>query len=130
MMKYGLPSVSVRPSNYAVTAKAMGFELITWTLPSGIIVAVSLWLVDISHMSSVFYLLRPSNYAVTAKAMGFELITWTLERSGLLATGGGWYYETSNDYTKYDGDALHLTDTLAREVKKFIHMSAYICIYI
>jgi len=57
----------------------MGFELITWTLPSGIIVAVSLWLIDISHMSSVFYLFRPSNYAVTAKAMGFELITWTLE---------------------------------------------------
>ena len=38
----------------------------------------------------------PSAYARAAKAAGLELITWTLERSGSLATGGGWYYQTLN----------------------------------
>ena len=58
----------------------------------------------------------PSNYAVQAKAHGFHLITWTLERSGPLASGGGWYYGTSNDYTTNDGDMLELTHTLASKV--------------
>lgn len=58
----------------------------------------------------------PSNYAVQAKAHGFHLITWTLERSGPLASGGGWYYGTSNDYTMKDGDMLELTHTLASKV--------------
>jgi glycerophosphoryl diester phosphodiesterase len=58
----------------------------------------------------------PSNYATQAKAHGFELITWTLERSGPLASGGGWYYGTSNDYTSQDGDMLDLTHTLVSEV--------------
>lgn len=59
---------------------------------------------------------KPSNYAITAKNMGFDIITWTLERSGPLKTGGGFYYGTSVGYTMFDGDALHLTDVLAREV--------------
>merc|ERR1719197_2392589 len=57
-----------------------------------------------------------SDYAVSAKAHGFDLITWTLERSGPLASGGGWYYGTSNDYTSVDGDMLELTHTLASKV--------------
>ncbi len=38
----------------------------------------------------------PSAYARAAKAAGLALITWTLERSGSLANGGGWYYQTLN----------------------------------
>jgi glycerophosphoryl diester phosphodiesterase len=38
----------------------------------------------------------PSAYARAAQEAGLELITWTLERSGSLATGGGWYYQTLN----------------------------------
>lgn len=58
----------------------------------------------------------PSNYAVLAKSMGFHLITWTLERSGLLATGGGFYYDTSAGFTQYEGDALLKTHVLAHDV--------------
>ena len=39
----------------------------------------------------------PSEYARAAKAAGLQLITWTLERSGPLAEGGGWYYQTITD---------------------------------
>ena len=38
----------------------------------------------------------PSRYGPLARAAGLELITWTLERSGDLAKGGGWYYQTLN----------------------------------
>jgi glycerophosphoryl diester phosphodiesterase len=38
----------------------------------------------------------PSHYARAARAAGLNLVTWTLERSGSLATGGGWYYQTLN----------------------------------
>jgi glycerophosphoryl diester phosphodiesterase len=58
----------------------------------------------------------PSEYAMTAKAYGLNLITWTLERSGLLASGGGWYYQTINDITDNDGDMMVLLDVLAQDV--------------
>lgn len=59
---------------------------------------------------------EPSTYAKAARAAGLELITWTLERSGSLAEGGGWYYQTVADITDNDGDALVLLDVLAKEV--------------
>jgi glycerophosphoryl diester phosphodiesterase len=58
----------------------------------------------------------PSEYALAAQAHGLNLITWTLERSGLLASGGGWYYQTISDITNNDGDMLVLLDVLAQEV--------------
>ena len=39
---------------------------------------------------------EPSSYALAARDAGLSLLTWTLERSGSLATGGGWYYQTLN----------------------------------
>ncbi len=58
----------------------------------------------------------PSLYATEAKAAGLNIITWTLERSGPLATGGGWYYQSIKDLTKSDGAAYELLDVLARQV--------------
>ncbi|MES9852570.1 MAG: glycerophosphodiester phosphodiesterase family protein [Candidatus Thiodiazotropha sp. L084R] len=58
----------------------------------------------------------PSEYAIAAKANGIDLITWTLERSGLLANGGGWYYQSITDVTNNDGDMLELLDVLAQDV--------------
>ena len=56
----------------------------------------------------------PSVYAEEAKAAGLKLITWTLERSGPLAGGGGWYYQTTEPTT--DGDTMVLLDVLAKDV--------------
>ncbi|MCG8487892.1 MAG: glycerophosphodiester phosphodiesterase [Chromatiales bacterium] len=58
----------------------------------------------------------PSEYAIAARAHGIDLITWTLERSGLLANGGGWYYQSISDVTDNDGDMLVLLDVLAQDV--------------
>lgn len=58
----------------------------------------------------------PSPYASEAKAAGLNIITWTLERSGPLATGGGWYYQSIKDLTNSDGAAYELLDVLARQV--------------
>jgi glycerophosphoryl diester phosphodiesterase len=58
----------------------------------------------------------PSDYALAAQAYDLNLITWTLERSGLLAGGGGWYYQTITNATNNDGDMMVLLDVLAQEV--------------
>jgi glycerophosphoryl diester phosphodiesterase len=57
-----------------------------------------------------------SPYATEAKAAGLNIITWTLERSGPLATGGGWYYQSIKELTKSDGAAYELLDVLAQQV--------------
>jgi glycerophosphoryl diester phosphodiesterase len=58
----------------------------------------------------------PSPYAEAAKDAGLEIITWTLERSGPLAGGGGWYYQSVNDAIDQDGDMLELLHVLADQV--------------
>jgi len=58
----------------------------------------------------------PSPYAEAATAAGLDLITWTLERSGPLARGGGWYYQSVEEAITGDGDMLRVLDVLAREV--------------
>ncbi|MGB0723202.1 MAG: glycerophosphodiester phosphodiesterase family protein [Gammaproteobacteria bacterium] len=58
----------------------------------------------------------PSSYAKAAKSAGLDIITWTLERSGPLASGGGWYYQTIKSATRRDSDMLVALDVLAREV--------------
>lgn len=58
----------------------------------------------------------PSSYARTAKTAGLALITWTLERSGPLASGGGYYFQSIQSTIQRDSDALVLLDVLARQV--------------
>jgi glycerophosphoryl diester phosphodiesterase len=58
----------------------------------------------------------PSTYAQRAKAAGLDIITWTLERSGLLDSGGGWYYQTTSSAIDNDGDMLTTLDVLAKQV--------------
>jgi glycerophosphoryl diester phosphodiesterase len=61
-----------------------------------------------------------STYAMHAKRAGLDIITWTLERSGFLASGGGWYYQTLNDeetgVIDNDGDMMTVLHVLARRV--------------
>ncbi len=58
----------------------------------------------------------PSPYAKEAKAAGLKIITWTLERSGTLADGGGFYYQSIKDVTGNSGDTYALLDVLAKDV--------------
>ncbi|MDC0657114.1 glycerophosphodiester phosphodiesterase family protein [Leisingera sp. SS27] len=58
----------------------------------------------------------PSAYAKAAKAAGLKLITWTLERSGPLASGGGWYFQSVEDVTTDDSMYYQLLDVLAQDV--------------
>lgn len=58
----------------------------------------------------------PSEYAKQAKSAGLGIITWTLERSGLLQSGGGWYYKTIKEATNNDGDTMKALDVLAQDV--------------
>lgn len=58
----------------------------------------------------------PSEYAKAARAAGLELIAWSLERSGPLANGGGWYYQTIKNITNNDGDQMELIHVLAQDV--------------
>ena len=77
------------------------------------IIAPPMWmLVDTDGHNNIV----PSAYAMSAKAADLDIITWTLERSGLLASGGGWYYQSIGDITNNDGDAYQLLDVLAQDV--------------
>jgi glycerophosphoryl diester phosphodiesterase len=58
----------------------------------------------------------PSVYAEEAQEADLEIITWTLERSGPLASGGGWYFQSVADVTDTDGDYFEILDTLAQDV--------------
>ena len=59
----------------------------------------------------------PSAYAKAAREAGLDIITWTLERSGPLAKGGGYYYQSVKEAIDSDDDMLRLLDVLAKEVK-------------
>ncbi len=58
----------------------------------------------------------PSAYAKEAKAAGLKMIAWTLERSGPLANGGGWYFQSVNDAIDSDADYLNVLHVLAQDV--------------
>ncbi|ARE41450.1 Glycerophosphoryl diester phosphodiesterase [Rhodovulum sp. P5] len=58
----------------------------------------------------------PSELAKQAKAAGLKMITWTLERSGPLASGGGWYFQSIEGVTDNDGVYFELLDVLAQDV--------------
>lgn len=57
-----------------------------------------------------------SNYAKLAKQADLDIIAWTLERSGPLAQGGGWYYQSVTEQIKRDGDMMKVLDVLAQDV--------------
>ncbi|MEZ8310782.1 glycerophosphodiester phosphodiesterase [Vibrio splendidus] len=57
-----------------------------------------------------------SNYAKLAKDADLEIIAWTLERSGPLAQGGDWYYQSVKDGINNDGDMMKMLDVLAQDV--------------
>lgn len=59
----------------------------------------------------------PSAYAREAKAAGLKLFTWTLERSGPLAAGGGWYFQSIREATVDDSIYYQLLHVLAQDVK-------------
>lgn len=58
----------------------------------------------------------PSAYANAARDSGMDIIAWSLERSGPLAGGGGWYYQSITPAINNDGDSLTLLEVLARQV--------------
>jgi glycerophosphoryl diester phosphodiesterase len=58
----------------------------------------------------------PSRWAEEANAAGLNIITWTLERSGPLADGGGWYFQTVAEATTNGGAYFELLDVLAQDV--------------
>jgi glycerophosphoryl diester phosphodiesterase len=58
----------------------------------------------------------PSSYAIAAKTAGLKIITWTLERSGPLASGGGYYFQSVAAATNNDGDYYNTLDVLAQKV--------------
>ncbi|WP_407496200.1 glycerophosphodiester phosphodiesterase family protein [Pseudooceanicola sp. MF1-13] len=57
-----------------------------------------------------------SNFARAAKEADLKLIAWTLERSGPLASGGGWYYRSVTPAIEQDSDYLQVLDVLAQDV--------------
>ncbi|SFS49065.1 glycerophosphoryl diester phosphodiesterase [Sulfitobacter marinus] len=59
--------------------------------------------------------LAASAYAKAAKAADMKLIAWTLERSGPLASGGGWYFRSVGDIISDDSDYLVALDVLAQD---------------
>ncbi|TQV84961.1 glycerophosphodiester phosphodiesterase family protein [Aliikangiella coralliicola] len=77
------------------------------------IVAPPMWmLIDLNSNNKIV----PSAYAKSAKNAGLDIITWTLERSGPLASGGGWYYQSVTPVINNDGDMLKVLDVLAKDV--------------
>ena len=77
------------------------------------IIAPPLWmLVTVDGSNRIV----PSAYARAARAAGLDIIAWSLERSGPLANGGGWYYQSVQPAINNDGDTFTLLDVLARDV--------------
>lgn len=66
--------------------------------------------------------IRPSRYARRAKRTGFDLISWTTERSGRLVEevvegrGSVFYYQTTVDGLRNDGDIMTTIHVLAKQV--------------
>ncbi|MGJ8528499.1 glycerophosphodiester phosphodiesterase family protein [Maritalea sp.] len=93
------------PSTYGISMQELADKGVNYIAPP-------MWmLVDLEGEKIV-----PSVYAKEAKAAGLKLITWTLERSGPLANGGGWYFQSIKDATNNDGVTFEVLDVLAQEV--------------
>jgi len=105
--RYSDPDFDFRePSTWSPTMQQLVSEGVQ-------IIAPPMWmLVDLDSENQMV----PSTYALEAKAAGLKIITWTLERSGPLANGGGWYFQSTASAINNDGDVLTLLDVLAKEV--------------
>ncbi len=78
------------------------------------VLAPPLWmLLDLDKNNQIV----PSSYALAARDAGLDLIAWTLERSGPLAGGGGWYYQTIKSAINEDSDIFRVLNILAEDVK-------------
>ncbi|MEM7711932.1 MAG: glycerophosphodiester phosphodiesterase, partial [Pseudomonadota bacterium] len=75
-------------------------------------IAPPLWMLVTSEGDEIV----PSTLATEASAAGIGIITWTLERSGPLAGGGGWYFQSIEDVTDNDGVYFDLLHVLAQDV--------------
>ena len=60
--------------------------------------------------------IAPSAYARAARKAGLELIPWTLDRSGPLAGGGGWYYQSVAPAIHSNGDVYRALDVLVNDI--------------
>ncbi|NDV00410.1 glycerophosphodiester phosphodiesterase family protein [Pseudoroseicyclus tamaricis] len=58
----------------------------------------------------------PSELSIQLADADIGIVAWTLERSGPLASGGGWYYHTITDAIDNDGDYFEVLDVLAQDV--------------
>ena len=58
----------------------------------------------------------PSTYAMEAKAAGLKIISWSAERSGPLAKGGGYYFQSLKGAIDNDGDVFTLMNVLHQDV--------------
>lgn len=97
------PTDSNTSLSYLKTLKARGVN----------IVAPALWkMLTLNDQQEIV----PSDFAKNARTAGLDLIAWTVERSGSLANGGGWYYQTVTDAINNEGDVFTVIDVLAREV--------------
>lgn len=111
--KFGKQAVFLEDMNDEADLNAATARLPSLAAEGVKIVAPPLWgLVTLDADGEIV----PSEYAKTAKANGLGIITWTLERSGLLKTGGGWYYQSISDAIDNDGDMMVLLDVLAKQV--------------
>lgn len=77
------------------------------------IVAPPLWMLVTTDNANHIV---PSPYAQAARDADLDIITWSLERSGPLANGGGWYYQSVQSAINNDGDTFTLLHVLARDV--------------
>jgi glycerophosphoryl diester phosphodiesterase len=105
--RYGDPEFDhTDPSTWSPNMKELAAEGVN-------IIAPPMWmLLKLNKNDKI----KPSKYARRAKAAGLDIITWTLERSGLLKSGGGFYYQTITDVIDNDGDMLEVLDVLAMDV--------------
>ncbi|MCG8057492.1 MAG: glycerophosphodiester phosphodiesterase [Candidatus Thiodiazotropha endolucinida] len=110
--RFGKQAVYLDGSNNPDEAKQT-IDMMSYLAEQGVnYLAPAMWALVTAENGEIV----PSEYAIAARAHGIDLITWTLERSGLLASGGGWYYQSTSEVTDNDGDMLVLLDVLAQDV--------------
>ncbi|MBV2091525.1 MAG: glycerophosphodiester phosphodiesterase [Candidatus Thiodiazotropha sp. (ex Ctena orbiculata)] len=110
--RFGKQAVYLDGSNNPDQAKQT-IDMMSYLAEQGVnYLAPAMWALVTAENGEIV----PSEYAIAARAHDIDLITWTLERSGLLASGGGWYYQSITDVTDNDGDMLVLLDVLAQDV--------------
>ena len=98
----------------AMTAETSSLAYMQELKAQGVaILAPALWkLLSLNDQQQIV----PSAYAINARSAGLDMIAWTIERSGPLADGGGWYYQSVTDAINNDGDVMQVIDVLARDV--------------